>query len=123
MKVMTIRIKGIPYSKNKARGKIQATEEWTQDVTRQTEGLPKIKEACMMKVTFLLPADKFPKNFPFGPDLDNLLKRLCDALNKTIFSESPEKDSCIISLNAVKSKVNCNKDCGVNLEILPINVK
>lgn len=25
-----------------------------------------------MKITFLLPADKFPTDFPYGPDLDNL---------------------------------------------------
>ncbi len=122
MKIINVRISGVPYSRHKHRGKVQAIKEWTQEIIDQSKNLSKIKEACIMKVTFLLPEDKFPPNFPFGPDLDNLLKRFCDALGETIFSEAPGKDSCIISLNVSKAKVESDNQSGVLLEILPINV-
>ncbi len=75
------KIKGIPYGKYKRRGKVNAPLEWTQKIKDQTKDLPKVKEACVLKITFLLPPDKFPKDFPYGPDLDNLLKRFLDPSN------------------------------------------
>lgn len=57
------------------RGDIEAPKEWTQSVIEQTSLLPKIKEACIAKITFCFLKDKFPTDFPYGPDLDNLLKR------------------------------------------------
>src|SRR5947209_3361846 len=81
-------IKGVPYSKQKARGNREAPEKWSSEVVRQTSDLPKIMDACLMKVTFLLPPDKYPRDMPYGPDLDNLLKRLLDALKRTILSEA-----------------------------------
>ncbi len=72
-----------------------------------------------MRVTFLLPENKFPKDFPYGPDLDNLLKRLFDGLGQTVFSETPGGDSCIISLSAMKTKVASEAEAGAVVEILP----
>ncbi|MBN2187213.1 MAG: hypothetical protein JW732_07180 [Dehalococcoidia bacterium] len=51
-----------------------------------------------------MPEDKFPLDYPHGPDLDNLTKRLLDALNDTILSEAPGKDSSIIQLVVSKRK-------------------
>lgn len=116
------KIEGIPYSRNKIRGNVAASNEWTNAVIEQTRDLPKVREACILRVTFLLPPDKFPKDFPFGPDLDNLLKRFCDALNETIFSGSKGKDSCIVSLNVIKTRVENREDSGALLEVLPINI-
>jgi len=45
----------------------------------------------LANVTFLLPANKYPTDFPYGNDLDNLCKRLFDALSKTIFSDARGK--------------------------------
>lgn len=75
-----------------------------------------------MKVTFLLPPDKFPKDFPYGPDLDNLLKRFMDALNETIFSETQGKDSCVVMLTVMKTRAASNQEAGAHLEILPVSV-
>jgi Holliday junction resolvase RusA-like endonuclease len=122
MNYISIFIKGIPYGKSKTRGDIEAPSRWSEAVKMQTEKLPKVKEACILKVTFLLPADKFPTDFRYGPDLDNLLKRFLDALNETIFSEAPGKDSCIISMNVTKVKVSNTEDAGVQLEVLPVSV-
>lgn len=122
VKIIQTKIKGIPYAQRKVRGNKGALQEWTDAIIKQTQDLPKVKQACIMKVTFLLPPDKFPTDFPFGSDLDNLLKRFCDGLTKTIFSESKGKDSCIISLNASKSKVDSNKESGAILEIMPIDI-
>ena len=46
---------------------------------------------ALANVTFLLPANKYPKDFPNGNDLDNPCKRLFDALSKTIFSDARGK--------------------------------
>ncbi|GIX36596.1 MAG: hypothetical protein KatS3mg126_2375 [Lysobacteraceae bacterium] len=115
-------IRGVPYSRNKSRGKIGAADEWSVQVREQTASLPRVKEACTLKVTFLLPPDKFPTDFPYGPDLDNLLKRFMDALNHTIFSDTHGGDSCVIMLTVMKTKVASSEDSGVHLEVLPVSV-
>jgi len=84
--------------------------------------LPKVQNACFLKITFLLPPDKFPPNFPYGPDLDNLLKRFLDALNQTVFSETPGKDSCVVSLQVMKTKVDDESMAGAHIEILPMRL-
>ena len=67
------RINGVPYSQRKTRGDTDAPDRWTEAVRQQTEDLPPVEQACLMKVTFFLPPDKYPKDLPNGPDLDNLL--------------------------------------------------
>lgn len=122
MSYINLHICGIPYSRNKSRGNLGAADKWSELVKAQTEVLPRVTEACVMKVTFLLPPDKFPKDFPYGPDLDNLLKRFLDALNHTIFSETAGRDSCVVMLNVMKTKVSTVTEAGVHLEILPVSV-
>jgi Holliday junction resolvase RusA-like endonuclease len=112
----------VPYSRNKSRGDIGAAGRWSEQVKEQTKTLPRVKEACAMKVTFLLPPNKFPADFPHGPDLDNLLKRFMDALNETVFSETQGKDSCVVILTVMKTKVPSDAQAGVHLEILPVSV-
>lgn len=117
------KIEGVPYSGPRSqRGNVAAPKIWTQKIIDQTKNLAKVNEACILNVTFLLPPDKFPKDYPFGSDLDNLLKRFLDALNETIFSEAKGKDSCVISLHASKVKVNSESDAGALLEIIPIKI-
>ncbi len=87
-------IRGIPYCKLKSRGDHNATSRWNDAVRLQTMHLPKIREACLFKATFFLPPNKYPTNLRYGPDLDNLVKRLLDVLNDTIFSDATGGDSC-----------------------------
>ena len=115
-------LRGVPYSQAKNRGNKEAAPAWSNTVIEQTRSLPRVKEACALKVTFLLPPNKFPKDFPYGPDLDNLLKRLLDSLNKTIFSETQGHDSCVVHLTAMKAKVATEKDAGAHIEVLPVSV-
>lgn len=115
-------IKGVPYSRNRNRGNLGAADQWSEQVIAQTADLPRVKEACVLKATFLLPPNKFPSDFPHGPDLDNLLKRFMDALNHTIFSETPGGDSCVVMLNVMKTKVLSETNAGVHLEVLPVSV-
>ena len=120
---ISIKINGVPYSKVRAnRGNTEGPKIWSETIVEQTKDLAKIKEACIMNVTFLLPPSNFPTNFPYGNDLDNLLKRLCDALNDTIFSEAEGNDSCIVSLSANKIKVASIEEAGALLEIIPISI-
>ena len=122
MSYISVKIDGVPYSKSKMRGKVDAPAQWTKKVIEQTKDLPKVQNACFLKITFLLPPDKFSPNFPYGPDLDNLLKRFLDALNQTVFSETPGKDSCVVSLQVMKTKVDDESMAGAHIEILPMRL-
>ena len=122
MPVIAATIRGVPYAKAKSRGDLHAPERWTKAVVEQTKDLPTISEACFLKVTFLLPADKFPRDFPYGPDLDNLLKRTLDALQKTVFRDARGRDSCIVALFAMKTMVDDPAQAGAHVEILPVKV-
>jgi len=119
---IAIKIDGVPYGAKKARGNLNGATRWTRTVIDQTRELPKVTEACILKVTFLLPPDKYPRDFPYGSDLDNLLKRFLDALNETVFSSANGKDSCVISMTISKVKVSTEKKAGALLEILPVSV-
>jgi hypothetical protein len=115
-------IRGIPYSRNRTRGKPHAAQDWTDQIIKQTENIVKVKDACLLRITFKLPLDHFPPDYPFGNDLDNLLKRFLDALSKTVFSEARGKDSCVIALEVMKVKVDRESEAGADFEILPIKV-
>ena len=123
MNYIQLNISGIPFGKIKRRGDKDAPEKWTQNIIEKTKFLPKVKDACILKVTFLLPPNKFPKDFPYGPDLDNLIKRFNDALNETIFSETEGKDSCVIELNVMKTRVEKESEAGAYIEVLPVKIK
>lgn len=122
MAVLTATIRGVPYAQSKRRGDLGAPKRWTKAVVDQTSGLGAVTEACFLKLTFLLPADKFPRDFPYGPDLDNLLKRTLDALQKTVFRDAKGRDSCVVALFAMKTKVNESEEAGAHLEILPVKL-
>lgn len=115
-------IRGAPFCKSKNRGDKRGPERWTVAIKEQTAHLPKIKEACLMRVTFLLPRNRFPADFPYGPDLDNLLKRFLDALNETVFSEAAGRDSCVVAITAMKTQVGSEGEAGANFEIFPVKV-
>jgi hypothetical protein len=121
MQIVSVLIKGIPYAQLKSRGDKLGPVRWSEAVVVQTQHLPKIKQACLLKLTFLLPANKFPFDFPYGPDVDNLLKRTLDALQLTIFSEAKGKDSCVIAVFAMKTKIENDSDAGAHLEVLPVS--
>jgi Holliday junction resolvase RusA-like endonuclease len=123
MKHIHKKISGLPYPKTKTKGQLQAPQQWTDAIIQQTKDLPKVQEACILKVTFLLPPDKFPTDLPYGPDLDNLLKRFLDALKETVLKDTLGQDSCIISLSAIKTKVESQEEAGAILEVLPITIK
>jgi len=123
MKHISHKISGVPYGKSKTRGDIEAPKKWTQSVIDQTKHLPKVTEACILRVTFLLPPNKFPKDLPYGPDLDNLMKRFSDALNQTIFSNTEGKDSCVVEMSVMKTMVDSEFESGALLEVLPIKIK
>jgi hypothetical protein len=115
-------ISGIPYARNKSRGNLSAPKEWTDAVIKQTAGLPKIKDACLLRITYLLPRVHVPTNFPFGTDLDNLNKRFLDGLCQTVFSEARGKDSCVVAMETMKVIVDTKEQAGAHIEILPINM-
>src|SRR5262245_28868092 len=100
-----LRIKGVPYAQAKVTGNVAGCAEWTKAIEDQTRAHPKILGPCLLRVTFRLPPDKFPPDNPYGNDLDNLLKRFCDALGKTVFAKAPGRDGCVVALEASKVKV------------------
>ena len=112
---MKFEIKGIAYGKNKRLGNLLAPKVWKEEIVKQTSHLPKVEYPCEMIIEFLLPQDKFPSDFPYGPDLDNLLKCFLDALERTIL----KNDSLIAKVIASKKKSNID-DAGVITEIKKI---
>ena len=117
-----VTIRGVPYPKNKSPSK-EGAEKWSADVERQTRDLPRITEACAARVTFFLPPSRFSVDAPYGPDLDNLLKRFLDALNKTIFVGAKRNDSCIVELTATKVKVASEETgTGARIHIAPVKL-
>jgi Holliday junction resolvase RusA-like endonuclease len=110
-------IPGTPYYQDKERGNVDASQEWSDGVIKATAELPKIQGPCFADIDFMLPDNKFPKDCPYGPDIDNLLKRMFSALNKTVFSEVVGKDSAVCSVTATKHKSVQENPVGVRLRI------
>lgn len=112
-----MRIYGVPYAQLKSRGRVSGCTEWTNAVIRQTAMLPPVLGACRVRVSFLLPPDKYPADHPYGMDLDNLIKRFLDALQETVFRLAPGRDGCVTELEARKVKVMSADEAGAELEI------
>jgi Holliday junction resolvase RusA-like endonuclease len=110
-------VKGIPYARNKTKGRLQAPAEWTKAVEMQTAVLPLFSEPCELEVEFILPVDKFPLDFPLGMDIDNLVKRLMDALGRTVFRNAPGRDSVVVTLHARKRKAKGGEETGARIRL------
>lgn len=115
-----VSIVGTPYARLKSKGRLDAPKEWTAEVVAQTQDQPKLKGPCEIEVEFVLPSDKFQRDFPFGGDLDNLLKRLLDALGMTILSEAPGKDGAILRLCASKRCTRPGEQAGARIVVWPL---
>ena len=122
IKSQKIRVRGIPYPQTKTTGNVKGCTEWTDKIVEKTTNLKKITGPCLLRVTFKLPQVKFNETNPFGTDLDNLLKRLLDALSRTVFSDAPGKDACVVSVDAIKVLALNPSEAGVDGEIIPIGV-
>jgi Holliday junction resolvase RusA-like endonuclease len=101
---------------------VNGCTEWTDKIVEKTANLKKITGPCLLRVTFKLPQGKFNVSNPFGTDIDNLLKRFLDALSRTVFSDAPGKDACIVSLDATKVLTQNPSEAGVDGEIIPIGL-
>jgi hypothetical protein len=55
-------IPGVPYARNETRGNLSAPSEWIQAVINHTADLPKIREACQLRIAYLLPRAHIPKD-------------------------------------------------------------
>lgn len=111
-------ISGVPYCRSKNRGDLSAPKVWTEQVMAGCAHFPKVSSACEVEVEFVLPTDKFPKDFPHGPDLDNLLKRFLDAVQG---SGALENDSLIVKLTASKRKIRDGEQAGAHVEFRMLN--
>jgi len=63
------------------------------------------------------PENKFPLDYPFGTDLDNLLKRLLDGLSQTVLSEAKGRDSTVIAIRATKRMVGAGQEPGARIAL------
>jgi Holliday junction resolvase RusA-like endonuclease len=108
-------IRGTPYSRSKTTGRLSGPDEWSATVKEQTHRLRPIKGPCRLEVSFILPADRFPFVHSCGNDLDNLLKRLLDALAESVLREAPGRDAAIVQLSAEKRKALKNEPTGARI--------
>ena len=120
IKAQRIKVRGVPYPHLKATGNIDGTKKWTEAIVAKTATLRKVTGPCLVRVTFKLTNEKFHEKNPYGTDLDNLLKRFFDALGRTVFSEAPGKDACIVAIEAAKVLVQNPNESGVDGEIIEL---
>jgi len=118
IKAHRFRIRGVPYPHTKVTGNIEGKNKWTDAIVEKTSNLQKINGPCLVRVTFRLSREKFHDSNPFGTDLDNLLKRFFDALGRTVFSDAPGKDACVVAVEAAKVLVLNPSESGVDGEII-----
>lgn len=116
-----IKVRGVPYPHVKATGNVEGRKVWTEAIVEKTKHLRKVKGPALVKVTFRLSREKFHDSNPFGTDLDNLLKRFFDALGRTVFSEAPGKDACVVAIEAAKVLVQNPSESGVDGEIIELS--
>ncbi len=113
-------VSGTPYAQLKRRGDVAAPRRWSEAVVAATAAVPRVTSPCELQVVFRLPGNKFPADLPYGSDLDNLLKRLLDALNETVFKDARGHDSAVVRLVASKIEVADEREAGVDVTILPV---
>ncbi len=117
---ISVFISGEPYCQNKNRGNIHGTKAWSQAIIEATQKLPRITSECRAEIAFILPANKYPADHPYGPDLDNLMKRLFDALNKTVLVDVAGKDGAIVEVVASKRETSETDPPGAYVKIQEI---
>jgi Holliday junction resolvase RusA-like endonuclease len=108
----------VPYPQTKAKGNVEGRKVWTEAIVERTKNLRKVSGPVLVRVTFKLSREKFHDANPYGTDLDNLLKRFFDALSQTVFSEAPNKDACVVAIEAAKVLVQNPSESGVDGEII-----
>lgn len=114
-------IKGIPTGRFKNRGNTSLVKNWRSKIIQETQdGIGKVKNECKMKVVFKFDTLQYPKDFPYGPDLDNQIKNLWDGLNETVFKNVPGHDSCVRILHVSKYPAKNENDTGVIIKISDI---
>lgn len=119
--VYQVWIPGIPYAQQKTKGNLEAPETWSQAIRDATVNLTPLRDGpVQLNAFFLLPPDKYPADLPLGPDLDNLLKRLLDALSETVLRELPGRDSAIEVINVRKQRVKDTSEAGVFLTLIAL---
>jgi len=118
---MELFISGTPYPKDVTGNRKETASAWTEKVVSATKALPKVTRPCLMEIEFRIPQDRFTLGSPYGPDLDNLSKRLLDSLKLTILSDVKSKDGCVMGFMAQKRPVPREEDAGVSLKIIQLS--
>ena len=108
-------VEGTPYPWHKVRGDIEGPDRWSAAIRQQTDRLPAVSGPCRLEVEFILPSDRFPRDHPYGTDLDNLLKRLLDALKSTILRTAPGLDGAVVELRASKVPATTDNKAGARI--------
>ncbi len=112
-------IEGDPYPAQKKTGNVKAPAAWSRLIVDATQGMDRVGGPCRLDVEFILNQAKFTGDTPYGTDLDNLLKRLFDALGRTVLAEAKRKDSAIVEVHATKRWAAREEPAGVWLEVTP----
>ncbi|MEJ5991963.1 RusA family crossover junction endodeoxyribonuclease [Ramlibacter sp. PS3R-8] len=112
-------IKGEAFGKPYMGKRPDAPRAWIESICSSTKSWPIVVDACLLRVTFLLPPSKFSNSKFLGPDLDNLMKLFLDALKNTVFRD-PSDDSFVVPMEVAKTRVESDDNAGAMLEIVPL---
>ena len=113
-------VQHVPFGKPYRGKRPSDALAYDKEIAKMTSSWPKVTNACQLKVTFVLPANKFADGKFLGPDIDNLMKRLLDNLKATVFGP-PSDDSFVVSMEVTKTKVSSEVDAGVHIAIIPLD--
>jgi|SRR2546421_10854165 len=108
-------VEGTPYPWHKVSGDIEGPGRWSAAIRQQTDRLPALSGPCRLEVEFILPSDRFLGTNRYGTDLDNLLKRLLDALKSTVLRTAPGLDGAIVELRASKVPAGTDNKTGARI--------
>lgn len=114
MEKIEFKIKGFPYPRlSRKRGRRSGPSEWREAIIEQSKAIPFISSPCSLSVDFILDKSQCPKDYPYGPDIDNLLKPVFDAFKHTFLKD----DSFITELIASKKIGRKRDDLGMSITI------
>lgn len=74
-----------------------------------------------MEIIFFIPVEKFTLKDVYGPDIDNLVKRLLDGLNNTLFRDLETKDGSVIDLKVTKKPAIGDQKPGAKVTVFVVD--
>ncbi len=114
-------VRGEPHVAKTGSNK-SALRQWQDIVEKQTDGMKRMKGPCQVRLDFVLPPGSFKspnKKVPYGPDLDNLVEAVLDALATNVFPDGVG-DNAATQLLSTKREATKGEEPGVMVTVVDL---